>query len=97
MTPIFKAGDKFDASNYRPVSLTSVVVKIMESIIYDKTMNFLMECNIIPCEQHGFWPGKSINTNMLCCLDEWTRALDMGKSVDVAYFDFSKAFDRVPR
>jgi hypothetical protein len=37
--PIFKKGDKFDPGNYRPVSLTSLVVKIMESIIYHKILS----------------------------------------------------------
>ncbi|KAH0813201.1 hypothetical protein GEV33_009590 [Tenebrio molitor] len=81
--PIFKKGDKFDAANYRPVSLTSLVVKAMESIIYD--------------QQHGFLPGKSIQSNLLACLADWTREVDNGNSVDVLYLDFSKAFDRVPK
>ena len=46
---------------------------------------------------NGLCREKSINANMLCCLDEWTRAIDMGKSVNAAYFDFLKAFDRVSR
>ncbi|KAH0822734.1 hypothetical protein GEV33_000056 [Tenebrio molitor] len=81
--PIFKKGDKFDATNYRPVSLTSLVVKAMESIIYD--------------QQHGFLPDKSIQSNLLGCLADWTREADNGNSVDVLYLDFSKAFDRVPK
>jgi hypothetical protein len=83
--PIFKKGDKFDAANYRPVSLTSLVVKAMESIIYDQVVRF------------GFLPGKSIQSNLLACLADWTREVDNGNSVDVLYLDFSKAFDRVPK
>ncbi|KAH0813306.1 hypothetical protein GEV33_009485 [Tenebrio molitor] len=64
--PIFKKSDKFDAANYRPVSLTSLVVKAMESIIYD--------------QQHGFLPGKSIQSNLLGCLADWTREVDNGNS-----------------
>ncbi|KAJ3645915.1 hypothetical protein Zmor_023534 [Zophobas morio] len=94
ITPVFKKGDKFNAANYRPISLTSVVVKLIECIIYDQLVAFL---TVIPREQHGFTPGKSIATNLLCCLDNWTRELDSGGSVDIAYFDFSKAFDRVPK
>jgi hypothetical protein len=95
--PIFKKGDKFDAANYRPVSLTSLVVKAMESIIYDQVVRFLLDCDLIPLQQHGFLPGKSIQSNLLACLADWTREVDNGNSVDVLYLDFSKAFDRVPK
>jgi hypothetical protein len=92
--PIFKKGDKFDAANYRPDSLTSLVVKAMESIIYDQMVRFLLDCGLIPWQQHGFLPGKSIQSNLLGCLADWTREVDNGNSVDVLYMDFSKAFDR---
>jgi hypothetical protein len=95
--PIFKKGDKFDATNYRPVSLTSLVVKAMESIIYDQVVRFLLDCGLIPLQQHGFLPDKSIQSNLLGCLADWTREADNGNSVDVLYLDFSKAFDRVPK
>jgi hypothetical protein len=95
--PIFKEGDKFDAANYRPVSLTFLVVKAMESIIYDQVVRFLLDCDLIPLQQHGFLPGKSIQSNLLACLADWTREVDNGNSVDVLYLDFSKAFDRVPK
>jgi hypothetical protein len=95
--PIFKKGDKFDAANYRPVSLTSLVVKAMESIIYDQVVRFLLDCDLIPLQQHGLLPGKSIQSNLLGCLADWTREVDGGNSVDVLYLDLSKALDRVPK
>jgi hypothetical protein len=79
--PIFKKSDKFDAANYRPVSLTSLVVKAMESIIYDQVVRFLLDCGLIPLQQHGFLPGKSIQSNLLGCLADWTREVDNGNSV----------------
>ncbi|XP_063907436.1 uncharacterized protein LOC135125708 [Zophobas morio] len=95
--PIYKSGDKFDPANYRPISLTSLVVKIMEAIIYEKTLDFLQKHKIIPSQQHGFVPGKSVSSNLLCCLSDWSLEVNRGNSVDVAYLDFSKAFDRVPK
>ena len=95
--PIFKKGDKFNANNYRPISLTSIIIKLMESIIYDQLIKFLNEHQLIPIEQHGFLPGKSIQSNLLCCLSDWTKENDGGNSLDVLYLDFSKAFDRVPK
>ena len=95
--PIFKKGDKFNPCNYRPISLTSLIVKTMESIIYETLIKFLLDQHLIPEEQHGFLPGKSTISNLLCCLSNWTRHYDSGVPVDVVYLDYSKAFDRVPK
>ena len=95
--PIYKKDNKFLPTNYRPISLTSLVVKIMEAIICDNLRQFLLTHNIIPAEQHSLVRGKSVNTNLLCCINDWTKYLDDGSFVDVIYFDFAKAFDRVPK
>lgn len=93
---IHKKGKKTSPSNYRPVSLTSQVCKIMESIVRDHLLKYLVQYNLISKCQHGFVPGRSCTTQLLECMDEWTEALDEGESLDVAYLDFSKAFDSVP-
>jgi len=97
VTPIFKKGTHADPGNYRPVSLTSVCCKVMESLIRDRLMGHLMGNNLIEKSQHGFMPGKSCTTNLLEFLEEVTKAVDAGQPVDVVYLDFAKAFDKVPR
>ena len=47
VTPLFKKGDKSNPGNYRPISLSSVVCKLMESILRDKIVEFLKKNNII--------------------------------------------------
>ena len=96
ITAIHKKGNKSSPDNYRPVSLTSQICKLMESVIRDHIMDFFTGNNIISESQHGFVPGRSCSTQLLECLDRWTNALDQGKSADVVYLDFSKAFDSVP-
>ncbi|EYB90916.1 hypothetical protein Y032_0212g2233 [Ancylostoma ceylanicum] len=58
-------------------------------------LDFLEEHDIISSNQHGFQKGKSTVTAMVKVLNDWTKYLDEGKSVDVVYFDFCKAFDKV--
>ena len=94
--PIFKKGSRNDAGNYRPVSLTSVLCKIMEAIVKDRLMEFVEESNIISNAQHGFRKGKSCLTNLLESFEKWTEALDNGYGIDVIYLDYRKAFDTVP-
>jgi len=65
VTPIFKKGPKSDPGNYRPVSLTSVCCKLLESILRDALMNHLTTNSLLNQSQHGFMPGKSCTTNLL--------------------------------
>ena len=97
VTPIFKKGAKGDPGNYRPVSLTSVPCKILESIVKDRIMEHLMENKLIQESQHGFMPDRSCASSLVEFMDKVTKAVDEGKSVDIFYLDFAKAFDKVPR
>ena len=95
VTPVFKGGSKKYTSNYRPISLTSVVCKVLESLIRNTIMTHLCENNLIHNTQHGFMRRKSCLTNLLYCMEEVTRTLDDGNSIDILYLDFAKAFDKV--
>ena len=96
VTPLFKKGDKSNPGNYRPISLTSVVCKLMESILRDKIVKFLEENNIIRDSQHGFRNKRSCLTNLLDFLYDIYEMYEEGRAVDIIYLDFQKAFDKVP-
>jgi hypothetical protein len=96
VTPIFKKGDKCKAENYRTISLTSSTCKLFEKVLVRQLLEFLRNKNVVPINQHGFIPGRSAITNLLTSCNQWTKLLDTGKTVDIVYLDFSKAFDRVP-
>ena len=91
MTPIFKKGSRTKPENYRPVSLTSISCKIMESIVKDGLMAHLEENSLMNPSQHGFMPGKSCATNLLEFLEFVTRIVDEGKNMDIVFLDFAKA------
>ena len=95
VTPIFKGGKKFDPTNYRPVSLTSLISKLMETVIRAAIIEHLETNNLFSDAQHGFRKGRSCLTNLLETLEDWTKAIDEGKQVDCIYLDLKKAFDRV--
>ena len=92
--PIHKKG-KAIMANFRTVALTSVICKVFEKIICAAMLQFLTLNNLVSPQQHGFVKGRSCQTNILLCLERWTESLDNNKSVDVAYFDYAKAFDKV--
>jgi hypothetical protein len=63
--------------------------------VVDKLDSFTSEFAIIPKEQCDFTKGKSVETNLLSCLNDWSSLVDLGKSVDMVFLDFAKAFDKV--
>jgi len=91
-----KKGDRSQAENYRPVSLTSVICKLFESIMRDAIVHHLETKLLIGNSQHGFRKGRSCLTNLLSFLDKVTSHIDSGNSIDVVFLDFAKAFDKVP-
>ena len=62
--PLFKKGSRNKSVNYRPVSLTSVICKLLETIIRDHMMDFLIKHKLIIPSQHGFLKTKSCLTNL---------------------------------
>ena len=96
ITAIHKKGAKDVLSNYRPISLTSVICKVFESIIKDFIIEHLKKNMLIADEQHGFVPRRNCMTNLLMAIEDWSSMIEKGKAVDIIYTDFSKAFDSVP-
>ena len=93
VVPIHKKDKKIDVTNYRPISLTCIIMKIFERIVRDEIM---LKCyHLINDKQHGFLPKKSCETQMLYFHESVTLSMNNDNQTDVVYFDFSKAFDSV--
>ena len=93
---IFKKGTKSVPGNYRPVSLTCIVCKILESIIRDFVVEHMLDCNLYSKCQHGFRKHRSCITQLLEVMEDFTKFVDNKKDIDIIYLDFQKAFDQVP-
>ena len=94
--PIFKKGAKNCPENYRPISLTSQISKLLENFIRDKLIDHLESNSLINQSQHGFRNRHSCLSNLLTFIDHVTKWTDQGNSVDAVFLDFAKAFDKVP-
>src|SRR3989442_876372 len=88
VAPLHKKGSREKPENYRPVSLTSIVGKLLESILKDSIVAHLDQYNLIVRSQHGFTRGKSCLTNLLV-FEVVTMELDEGNDADLIYLDFS--------
>ncbi len=93
VTPLHKKGSRQAKQNFRPVSLTSQICKIMERLVLADLWGHINTNHLITCDQHGFQGSCSCTTQLIECLDDWTNAVDNGDNLDVIYLDFSKAFD----
>ena len=76
ITPIFKKGLASDVSNYRPISLTCIVCKVMESIVRDQMLTYLLTNDLITSQQHGFLKRHSTSSQLLECIDDWSLAVN---------------------
>ena len=95
ITPIFKKGSRFVASNYRPVSLTCICSKLMEHIVVSNMMTHLESTGSLSERQHGFRAKRSCETQLVDFVHQLTSHLEQGQQVDAVIMDFSKAFDKV--
>ena len=96
VTPICKSGDHQSPTSYRPISLTSIPCKILERLIKKAILTHLQRNELISDSQHGLLPGRSCIMNLLLYMDSLTQARDDGLISDTIFFDFVKAFDKVP-
>ena len=77
------------------MSLTSVVCKLLESLLRDVLLKYLESNNKIVSHQYGFRPGYSCATQLLTVCEDFSTYMELHCDFDCIYLDFSKAFDRV--
>ena len=95
LSPIFKKGDRSSCGNYRPISVLSVIAKVLEKIAFDQLCKYFDDNNIISNEQSGFRKNYSTETSLLAVTNRWYCNMDKGLLNGVLFLDLKKAFDCV--
>ena len=95
ISPIWKGNERDIPSDYRPISLTSHIGKLIERIVRHQLTIYLEVNNLIDNEQHGSRTGRSTLSQLLTQHDDILTQLIEGNNVDLLFLDFSKAFDVV--
>ena len=95
ISPVYKKGDRSLPSNYRPISLTCVLCKVMEHIVTSQLVKHFNNHNILYELQHGFREKRSCETQLIMLTHELLQNMQKGKQTDLILLDFSKAFDKV--
>ena len=96
VTALFKKGSRESPENYRPVSLTAIMCKLLEHILHSQISKHLEAHNILTTLQHGFRKGHSCVTQLIQVVDDWMEGVEKSQQIDAAILDFTKAFDCVP-
>ena len=96
VTPVFKKGNKHSRENYRPISLTSIVCRLMEKLLKNAIVDHLEKNSLFSNNQWGFRGKRSCASQLLKVFEEVTAYIEEDHCVDIIYFDFAKAFDSVP-
>ena len=97
VTAIPKKGPSLLVSDYRPISITPPSGKVLEKVMKDKLCDWMLDNHIFPAEEHVFLTVGSTTSLLSDALFDWVTALNQGKSIDVVFFDLSKAFDNLFR
>ena len=88
--PYHKGGDRSLVTNYRPVSLTSVVCKQMEHVIASYLRQVWDKNDWLYEGQHGFRPGYSCESQVIAVCQDIADSLDNGDKIDAIIVDFRK-------
>ena len=95
IVPIHKGGSRGMPKNYRPVALTSHIIKVFEKVMRKTIVEYMEEHSLFNQSQHGFRFGRSCLSQLISHYDSILELLEKGGNVDVIYIDFAKAFDKV--
>ena len=88
-------GDKSDPANYRPISATCILCKVIEHIIASNISKHLTQFDILYELQHSFHEKRSFETQLIQLVKDLSRQLTLDNQTDLVLLDFSKAFDKV--
>ena len=95
VTPIHKAGENTDVSNYRPISVLPCFSKMLERIMYNRLFDYLNKHNMLYNKQFGFQKANSTDHAIIQLADQLIDSFNNNKFTIGVFIDLSKAFDTV--
>ena len=95
VVPLYKKKDKTDTGNYRPVSILSIVSKVLDKSVYNQEEDYLVENKLLFECQSGFRSGFSTDTCLIHMTDLIRNEKDKGNYTGMVLLDLQKAFDTV--
>ena len=95
MILLFKAGDKNDVANYRPISLVQIIYKVHSSVLVKRLLDFIIENNFLVDTQNGFRPERGTAHKLVAIRLAMENALIQKAERHILSLDLKKAFDSI--
>ncbi|KAG8323365.1 hypothetical protein J6590_108424 [Homalodisca vitripennis] len=95
--PIYKGGPKNQCISFRPITLASVLAKILEKCVRKQFQNYVTNHGFLYGNQFGFRSDKNLNDNLFSFTKKIHDAVGRNKKVLIVFIDLAKAFDTVNR
>ena len=95
VVPIYKSGDSTKCTNYRPISVLSLINNVFEKILFKRLYDYLEKFEILYQYQYGFRKGHSTMHALVELVDKIKNSIDNGEMTCGIFVDLSKAFDTV--
>ena len=96
IVPIPKDSSKHDVRSYKPISLLSIISKVLEKHLHHLIQDFVSSNNVLSENRFHFCSGRSTVTLLLLAILQWHRSLEDKHRVACVFFDIRKTFDSVP-
>ena len=94
--PVFKNNGDVDVmSNYRPISVTGHITKMVEQLVRSQLVRYLEEHSFITTDQSAYLKGHSMQTSLHRVIDGWLNDINEDQITGVCLLDISKCFDTI--
>ena len=95
VTSIPKGPPSSSVSNYRPISITSVLSKVFKRLVSVHLGRFMERNGVLPTTQFAYRKGLDTCDALLCVSHTLQSALESGPEARIEQIDFTAGFDRV--
>ena len=90
VTPIFKAGQKSELTNYRPISVVSILARLLEKIAHDQLFSHMKDCGLLSDNQFAFRKLHNTQTSIMNTTETWFRNINEQKTNLSVFLDLKK-------
>ena len=95
ISPLYKKGDRFEATNYRPVAVLPSMSKVIEKVVIGRLKKHMEKNELLSDNQNAYRAHRSVTTAVLQLYDDVLKHQEKGVDSACIFLDCSAAFDTI--